>query len=171
MFTLYATTIVLFDRLEKENFTMTLFPDQTIKEYMDYKKANPNHFNWWSYINIKADLQTALAFAKFYYPEIVEEQGYFLLKDKYTEDLLEAWKTACRGDKNCVEKMMNMYELKDFFHINVNEQENEVIQTKMLGDVIKLFWSMSFKHQFPQRNIIVEIYEEHESLFITVYEH
>jgi hypothetical protein len=79
--------LLLFGRPEKENFTMALFPDQTIKEYMDYKKANPNHFNWWSYINIKADLQTA--FAKFYYPEIVEEQGYFLLKDKYTEDLLE----------------------------------------------------------------------------------
>jgi len=149
---------------------MELFNDEIIKEYMDYKIANPNNFNWWSYVNIKADLQTALAFAKFYYPEIIEVENFFLLKDKYSEELLEKWKVNSQGDKRTVEKMMNIYELKDFFHINANENEDISIQLKILGDILKLFWSMSFKQRFPSRNISVEIYEEWESIFITVFE-
>lgn len=149
---------------------MELFTDETIKEYMEYKLANPQNFGWWNYVNIKADLQTALAFAKFYYPEIIEVEKYFLLKDKYSNDLLERWKVSCQGDKCSVEKMMNLYELKDFFHINVNEDEDLSIQIPILGDVLKLFWSMSFKQRFPSRNISVEVYEEWDSMFITVFE-
>lgn len=149
---------------------MELFTDETIKEYMEYKIANPKNFSWWNYINIKADLQTALAFAKFYYPEIIEVDNFFLLKDKYCEDLLEKWKVNCQGDKRIVEKMMNLYEVKDFFHINVNEDEDISRQIPILGEILKLFWSMSFKQRFPSRNISVEVYEEWESLFITVFE-
>ncbi len=130
-----------------------------IKEFIEYKNANPNNFNWWNYVNVKADLQTALAFAKFFYPEIVEIEGYFLLKDKYNEELFESWKLEFKNEKVCVEKMMNLYELKDFFHININVEEEENEQTKILGNILKLFWSMSFKKRFPDRNILVEVYE------------
>ena len=44
---------------------MNLFNDDLIKEYQEWKKANPNSFNWGSDVNLKADLQTALGFAKF----------------------------------------------------------------------------------------------------------
>ncbi|MGG3455886.1 hypothetical protein [Paenibacillus rhizolycopersici] len=149
---------------------MELFKDETIKEYMEYKLANPQNFSWWNYVNIKADLQTALAFAKFYYPEIIEVDNYFLLKDKYNDDLLEKWKVSCQGDKCAVEKMMNLYELKDFFHINVKDDEDSSVQTPILGDILKLFWTMSFKQRFPSRNISVQVYEEWDSMFITVFE-
>ncbi|MBE1555933.1 hypothetical protein [Sporosarcina limicola] len=149
---------------------MELFTDETIKEYIEYKRANPNNFSWRSYVNIKADIQTALAFAKFYYPEIIEVENYFLLKDNYSEKLLKKWDDECQGDKCSVEKMMNLYELKDYFHINVNEDENNSAQIQVLGDILKLFWSMSFKQRFPSRNISVEVYEEWDSLFITVFE-
>ncbi|BFH17522.1 hypothetical protein WJ0W_002069 [Paenibacillus melissococcoides] len=149
---------------------MELFPDEVISEFKEFKNANSNNFSWWNYVNMKSDLQTALAFAKFYYPDIVEVQGYFLLKDKYQKDLLQKWIVECDGDKITVEKMMNLYELKDFFHINVNKDENEPEQVVILGKILKLFWTMSFKHRFPDKNITVEIYEEWDSLFITVYQ-
>ncbi|MFW5437483.1 hypothetical protein [Paenibacillus apiarius] len=149
---------------------MELFPDELISEFNEFKNANSNNFSWWNYVNMKSDLQTALAFAKFYYPDIVEVQGYFLLKDRYQEDLLQKWIADCDSEKIAVEKMMNLYELKDFFHINVNEDENEPEQVVILGNILKLFWTMSFKQRFPDKNIAVEIYEEWDSLFITVYQ-
>lgn len=149
---------------------MELFHDDMIQEFKEYKDANPNNFSWWNYVNIKADLQTALGFAKFFYPEIAEIEGYFLLKDKYNEELFEDWKVNCEDDRISVEKMMNLYELKDFFHINENEQENKMEQEKILGDILKMFWSMSFKQRFPSKDITVEVFEEWDSLFITVYE-
>lgn len=41
---------------------MNLFEDDLIREYQEWKTANPNSFNWWSYVNLKADLHTALVF-------------------------------------------------------------------------------------------------------------
>ena len=51
---------------------MNLFKDDVVSEYQKWKKVNPNNFSWWNFINMKADLDTALAFAKFYCPEIIE---------------------------------------------------------------------------------------------------
>ncbi|WP_433958679.1 hypothetical protein [Cytobacillus horneckiae] len=149
---------------------MSLFRDDLIQEFNEYKEANLNDFSWWNYVNLKSDLQTALAFAKFFYPEVIQLDGYFLLKDKFNEQLFINWKESCYGDKICVEKMMNLYELKDFFHININNEETEQEQLIELGNVLKLFWSMSFKERFPQKNIVISVYEEFDSLFITVYE-
>lgn len=60
----------------------------------------------------------------------------------------------CQGNKTTIEKMMNLYELNDFFHINRKEDEED-IQLRALGEVLKQFWSMTFKLNYPNRNILV----------------
>jgi len=150
---------------------MNLFNDELIREYQEWKKANPNSFNWWSYVNLKADLQTALGFAKFFSPQLLEVDGCLILKDKFQKELLESWKEQFKDDKTSIEKMMNLYEVNDFFHINRNENEDEDAQVQVLGEVLKHFWSMTFKQNFPKRNIAVHVFKEYdEQLFITVYE-
>lgn len=44
----------------------------------------------------------------------------------------------CQGNKTTIEKMMNLYELNDFFHINRKEDEED-IQLRALGEVLKHF--------------------------------
>jgi hypothetical protein len=152
---------------------MNLFEDELVKEFMEWKNANSNTFTWWNFVNMKADLQTALGFAKFFYPEIIEIDGCFILKDKYDKRIFDAWKAECNDDKTCIEKMMNLYEVADFFHMNTtfDKEEDEEEQIKALGNVLKLFWSMSFKERFPDRKIFVDVFEEYDDqLFITVYE-
>lgn len=147
-----------------------MFNDDLIAEFQEWKGANPN-FTWWSYINLKADLQTALGFAKFFSPELIENDGCLILKDKYEEELFVSWSENCNGDKTAIEKMMNLYELSDFFHINRNEAEDEEAQINALGEVLKHFWSMAFKQKYSSRNIVVEVFKEFDDqLFITVYE-
>lgn len=149
---------------------MNLFEDDLIKEYQEWKLANPNSFNWWSYVNLKADLQTALAFAKFFSPELIEKEDCLILKDRYEDGLFNSWMEDCQGNKTEIEKMMNLYELNDFFHINRKDDEEE-IQLRALGEVLKHFWSMTFKLNYPNRNIVIEVFEEYdEQLFITVFE-
>lgn len=150
---------------------MELFNEEIIKEYCEWKKANPMNFTWWNYINIKSDLQTALGFAKFFYPEVIEIDGCFLLKDKYNEEIFKQWKQECKSDLASIEKMMNLYEVKDFFHINTKFDENESEQLSALGEVLKLFWYMSFKHRYPEKDIKIDVFEEYDGeLFITVYQ-
>ncbi len=121
-------------------------------------------------MNLKSDLQTALSFAKFYYPDIVELDGCFILKDKFSEKLYQSWKNECNGEKTCIEKMINLYQLRDFFHLNTEDDGNLEEQIRVLGDVLKLFWSMSFKERFPDRVFNVKVFDEDGELFITVFE-
>lgn len=150
---------------------MKLFEDRLIEEYSEWKNANLDSFSWWSFVNMKADLDTALAFAKFFCPDILIIEGCFLLKDKYSEELYNSWKIECKNIKIDIEKMVNIYPVRDFFHINHKESENEEDKIVALGNVLKYFWDMSFRQRFPDRKIIVDVFEEDDGeLFITVYE-
>lgn len=150
---------------------MELFDDILIEEYTEWKTANPDNFTWWNFVNMKSNLDMALAFAKFFSPEILITEGYFLLKDKFSKEIFESWKVECNGNKTNVEKMMNLYQLRDFFHINDENTENEDEKLKALGKVLQFFWGMSFKNRYPGKQVTVAVYEEDEGeLFITVYE-
>lgn len=152
---------------------MNLFSDIIVDEYVEWKKANPNNFTWWNYINIKADINIALAFAKFFSPEIIEHEGCLLLKDKFSIELFNSWKKECNKDKNSIEKMMNLYQLSDFFHININDNiGNEYTQKLLaLGNVLKHYWTVNFKYYYPSKSISVEVFKENdEEYFITVFE-
>lgn len=148
-----------------------MFKDELNKEFMEFKRVNNGDFTWWNYINVKSDLNLALGFSKFFYPDILEIEGHFILKDKFSKEIFELWKKECGNDKVSTEKMMNLYQIRDFFHINLDEDENIEEQLYALSKVVKRFWSLSFSERFPKRNIVVEVFEEEdEELFITVYE-
>ena len=150
---------------------MVLFDDGLIKEYVEWKNANPDNFSWWNYVNMKADLDMALAFAKFYSPEVIIIEDYFFLKDKFSKRLFELWKKECNNSKIDVEKMMNIYQLRDFFHINDQDTDNIDEKLKALGNVLKFFWEMSFSRRYQDKQVKVEVFkEDDEELFITVYE-
>ena len=151
-----------------ERLIMNLFNDNIIKEYQEWENANQNNFSWWNFVNMKADLDIALAFAKFYCPEIIEVEGCYLLKDKFNQEIFNSWKVKCSGNKQCIEKMMNLYQLRDFFHINQKDYNKE--KNIALGEVLTFFWTASFEKRYPNEVFRVEIYEEtDEELFITVY--
>lgn len=147
-----------------------MFSDDLIPEYVENKRINKNNFDWWSYVNLKTDLQTALGIAKFFYPEIIEIENCIILKTQFSNSRYEEWKEDCKGNKRDIEKMMNLYEVKDFFHINTKDDGKFYEEIEALADVLKLFWSMSFKNRYPKKNIKVVTFKEYDSLFITVYE-
>lgn len=148
-----------------------MFDDHVNGEYTEFRDANEGNFTWWSYVNMKSDLKTALGFARFFYPDIIEVEGCFLLKDKFSEKYFDLWKKECRENKLNIEKMMNLYQVRDFFHMNADEDENVEEQIQALGKAIKLLWSLSFKDRFPSREIVVSLFEEDDAeLFVTVYE-
>lgn len=147
---------------------MNLFNDNIIEEYNEWKSANPNNFTWWNYVNMKANLDIALAFAKFYCPEIIEIDGCYLLKDKFNQEIFDSWKTECKGNKICIEKMMNIYQIRDYFHVNQHDDESEKIIA--LGKVLYFFWTTTLEKRYPNKTFKVEVYEEvDKELFITVY--
>lgn len=156
--------------MKEGKFTMDFFSDNIIGEYVEWKKANENKFSWWNYVNLKADLKTALAFAKFFSPELIQYKGCIILKDKFNKENFDLWQAECNFQKTDIEKIVNLYEVADFFHINTGADDNYNEQLYALGQVLKYYWSISFKEQFPNNNIVVEVFTEFDDIFITVYE-
>lgn len=52
----------------------------------------------------------------------------------------------------------------DFEDKNINEQ------IQALGNILKKFWTLGFNERFPDMNIVVDIIEDDESLYITVFQ-
>lgn len=146
-----------------------IFQDELIENFMLYKECNPDNFGWWNYVNAEADIDMALAFAKFYCPDILIKDGYILLKDKYHEELFAGCKKSCKSKKE-VEQMMNLYSVEDFFHIKQDEIQNYEGKVVELGKVLKFFWELSFKSRFLEKQIQVDLFEQWGEHIITVYE-
>lgn len=146
-----------------------LFENNLHEKFVEYNTEYENGFTWWNYVNAEADIDMALAFAKFYCPDIMIKDGYFLLADKYDEEIFYGWKNECKNKKE-VEQMMNLYSVKDFFHIKADEIKNYDEKVIALGNIMKFFWELGFKKRFPEKSIAVELFEEWDELMITVYE-
>jgi len=137
---------------------------------MIYKKANHKSFSWWNYVNMKSDIQIELGFAKFFYPEIIEIDNCIFIKDNFSSERYEQWKVVC-NDKKTLEKAINSYEIKEFFHMNTDfEDKNINEQIQALGNILKKIWTLGFNERFPDMNIVVDIIEDDESLYITVFQ-
>lgn len=67
---------------------------------------------------------------------------------------------------------MNLYSLRDFFHINDCRNDYYTEKIDALGLSLKYFWNLSFKDRFPDKKINIEIIDEglDDDIFITVYE-
>lgn len=151
---------------------LELFPDYINSEFKEWKDFNGENFTWWSYVNMKSDLDVALGFAKFFCPDIIIVEGCFLLKDRFFQDIYVNWKEKTDNNKNIIERMMNLYSLRDFFHINDCRNDYYTEKIDALGLSLKYFWNLSFKDRFPNKKINIEIIDEglDDDIFITVYE-
>lgn len=145
-----------------------LFDDSLIEEFTEFQNCN-DFFTWHSFVNMKADIDTALGFAKFFCPEIIIVDGCFLLKDRYDPEIFSLWKKECKT-KTDIEKMMNLCELEDFFCTNSEIDEHYTEKSLKLGEILKLFWSVSFRERFKDKEIVVELISEYDEHFITVFE-
>lgn len=144
-----------------------LFKDEIMEEFIKWKEINKS-FYWSQYVNYKYDVEAALAFAKFFAPNLIEMEGCLILEDRYDEEIYKQWKNR-NESKEIIEKMMNLYEVKDYFHINTGIYTYEQIEA--LGNILKYYWGMKFKNDFPNRNIKVDVFEEeYQELYITIYE-
>lgn len=141
-----------------------------LKEYKKYRNVNPD-WDVGSYLNTFYDLNTAVALSKLYFPDFVDIQNCVILDMRYDEDVFNQWYKEFKGNISQVEKMCNLYELKDFFHIN-DTLGNEIEKKKMietLGTVLKTSWGISLEKLYPEKSFKVDVFEDYGSSFITLY--
>ena len=135
-----------------------------LSDYDEFLNANPDNWNIVSYLNLKYDTNAALAFSKFFFPDFVEKKGCVILDFLFDKNIFKDWFNSYKGDISRVEYMCNMYELKDYFHINDNSDDDTVYWERLfaLGRVMQRAWQINLKLLYPDRKFKVVLVDDRE---------
>lgn len=144
-----------------------------LKEYKEWADSNKNNWEITSYLNLKYDMNAAIAFSKLYFPDFIEKEGCIILGFRYDEEIFKEWYKHFNGDVSEVERICNRYELMDFFEINRNPDEKldfYNLQIDEFANILKRSWEINCQLLFPDRKIVVDVYDEYDSTRITLYQ-
>lgn len=144
----------------------------TLKDYEVLKELNSRRWNIGEYLNLKYDLNAAIAFSKLYFPDFIEHQGCVLLGFTFNESTFMQWHEIFKGDVSAIEKKCNLYEIADFFQLNRSVDESPESYNRAIDEfskALKISWEINCKILFPDKNIIVEVFDEYNTTRITLY--
>ncbi len=136
-----------------------------LPDYNDFERAN-NDWNVEKHLNLNYDINAAIAFSKLYFPTFIEYKNCIILESRFNETIFNDWFVKFEGDLIKIEQHCNLYETKDFFHINDSDQSIE--KNKQLGELLKISWELSLKSLFPNRNSKVYLFEQDGNSYITI---
>jgi hypothetical protein len=144
----------------------------TLKEYKALNELNPVRWNIGEYLNLKFDLNAAVAFSKLYFPDFIERDGCVLLGFTYNEEAFSQWFEIFHGDIPAIEKKCNSYEIADYFQLNRPLDEPLDVYNRAideLGKALKTSWEINCKILFPTKNIVVQVFDEYDTTRITLH--
>ena len=137
-----------------------------LDEYSDFQKVNSD-WSILSYLNMKYDINSAIAFSKLFFPDFILKENCILLSFFFNSQTFESWHSQMKGDISSIEKMCNLYEINDFFHINSPQVNEEII--KEFSYILKKAWEINLLKLFPERQMRVDVFDQYNSTFITLY--
>ncbi len=143
-----------------------------LKDYEILNDLNPTNWDISEYLDLKYDINAALAFSKLFFPDFVEEQGCIILAFRFNDQNFEEWIKHFDGNKSEVERICNSYDVADYFKFNRHVDESGDQYNKMIEEfaqVLKSSWEINCKLLFPDRKYIVEISEQYDRTRITLY--
>jgi hypothetical protein len=133
--------------------------------YQWYRSPEGNEeLTIWNYINMRADLDLAVAFSKLFWPDFVEIDGCVFLKQQFSLASYERWKAALKGNRKSLEITMNSVRMFDLFmnsdlvlesqNINQSIPHDSTLQ-EFLGQVLAKCWKYALQDLFPEKNFVV----------------
>jgi len=143
-----------------------------LKEYNELEILNPAGWDIGEYLNLKYDINGALAFSKLFFPDFIEYEGCVLLKFRFDKVIFKQWYEKFDGNRSEVERMCNFYEVKDYFHLNQVVYSNEEQYNNALSafaTTLKISWEVNLKLLYPTTTFRVDVFDEYDTTRITLY--
>ena len=142
------------------NLNTSLLP-----EYESFGRVNYD-WNIEKHLNLNYNIDAAIAFSKLYFPTFIKYKNCIILENRFDEPIFNEWFNEFNGNIEQTERMCNLYELKDIFHINGSTQTEEKIE--QLGRILKKSWELNAKELFPDRKLEVFLFREEGNDYITL---
>jgi hypothetical protein len=142
-----------------------------LPEYKSIEDLNPN-WDMGEYLNLKYDINAAIALSKLYFPDFIEKDGCIILGFRYDEETFNKWVAHYKGNSSDIERKCNSYEIMEYFSINRKLEESLDSYNKKvdeLAKVLKKSWEINCQLLFPDKEMIVEVYDDYDTTRITIY--
>ena len=142
-----------------------------LNEYEDWKKANKD-WNISDYLYLNYNMNTAIAFGKLYFPDFIEKDGCIILNFRYNENTFLAWKKHFNNDIKGIEFKCNFFEVKDYFNYTKDNYESLDAYNIALDEfakILKKSWEKNLKLLYPNREMIVDVWDEYNTTRITLF--
>jgi hypothetical protein len=107
-----------------------------------------------------------------YFPDFIERDGCVLSGFTYNEETFQYWYEAFKGDIPAIERKCNLYEVADYFQLNrpLNESPDFYnLAIDELGKVLKRSWEINCKILYPDKSIVVEVFDDYGTTRITLH--
>lgn len=143
-----------------------------LEEYNDFEKANPGNWDIASYLNVKYDMNAAIAFSKLFFPNFVLIEDCVILEFRYDEAIFRQWVEKFDRDVTNIEYICNSYDIMDFFLNNVSTDESNEIYNQRIDEfanILKTTWEINCKALFPERKMTVKVFDEYNTTRITIF--
>jgi hypothetical protein len=127
--------------------------------------STSEHFSFFEYLAAKRDgPEIAFTYAKVFWPDLIEVQGFVLLAENYDPAYFE--RVYKEYGALCVEAMINTIYLDDLFGV----QETDDSVWEALGAVLCAMWKARAKHCFPEKDFRTEFrwYSEEDAPGVTL---
>lgn len=146
--------------------------ESLLKDYDEMKNLNPNNWDIASYLNFKYDINAAIALSKLYFPDFIEKEGCIILSFLYNEITFNQWYEKYSGDIKAVESMCNSYDVMDYFTNNKSQDDSSEFYNEIIDEfakILKKSWEANCQILFPERKLIVDVYDEYDTTRITLF--
>ncbi len=146
--------------------------ENLLPEFDEIKNLNPENWDIGEYLNLKYDINAAIAFSKLFYPNFIVKDGCIIIGFRYNEESFKKWYKHYNGNIREIERMCNKYELMDYFSINRKTDEaldSYNMKIDELGKVLKKSWEINCLLLFPEKKINVEVFDEFNTTRLTLY--
>lgn len=142
-----------------------MFDKEIIPDYVSWKNKNPNTYNWYTYLMMNSDVDKILGAAKIFSPEISKFEECHINVDSPNFSTFHLWKEKLKNDCTKIEAIVNRIVLTDLFPDDDKKRFDQVLA---LGNVMKYFWELTLKKNYPNENYNVETWTEDDEVFITL---
>ena len=143
----------------------------TIVEYGELERFN-KEWDISSYLNMKYEMNVAIALSKLYFPNFIEKENCVVLDFRYNEHTFKEWHKHFKGDIKKIEFMCNYYDVQDYFttsELNYETDEQYFLAVEQFGKILQRIWQINLDLLFPQRTMKVDLWEEENVLKISLF--
>lgn len=116
---------------------------------------NGNGIDLESWVACSGSFALAVGYAAIFWPRIVEHKGY-LLREGFSEAILEGCESSCQGNRQGIEAVMNHRHITDLQYVNSPDLARDKVI--LLGNMLKEMYEAKLAYQFPDRPCEVRFY-------------